>query len=288
MLASRISITHPSFFLPNKSGKIFSWPNSLKRLPNYTPEFINAKESRPSKSNDNVTSQREFMSAIIHELKTPLNAIMGFSAILREEVHNPNSVKECDEYAKEIIEAADDLNILIHDLLDVGSQVSGNFSIDLSKFVDIKNIIKRSIKLNYSYATRGNIVIQHEIAADVSVIKLDEKRTKQILTNLISNAAKYSSSGTTIKVVAQNLSENNRNFLQIIIVDQGFGMTKDQIETAFQKYKTIPNPNSEKVDSFGMGLPIVKQLVELQNGIIEISSEVGVGTAVNLKFPYRI
>lgn len=237
-------------------------------------------------TSDNFSSQREFMGAIIHELKTPLNAIVGFSQILLEGVHKSNFVEERDDCTQEIIKAAREMDDLIHDLLDVGSQTLENFSVDLTKSIDVKNVIERSVKLNYGYAMRSNIVIRSEVADDVTMIKLDEKRMKQILTNLISNAAKYTSPGTSIKIIAKRILENESDFLQIIIVDQGFGMTKEQITTAFQKYKTIQNPNSGKVDSFGMGLPIVKQLVELQNGVIEVVSEVGNGTKVKLKFPY--
>ena len=76
--------------------------------------------------------------------------------------------------------------------------------------------------------------------------------------------------------------------MEITISDQGFGMTPIQVQTAFTKYKTIENPNSGKVDSFGLGLPIVKQLVELQNGTIEVKSEIKRGTEVTLKFPYQM
>ena len=168
----------------------------------------------------------------------------------------------------------------------MGWGICGLFRVSLTKSIDVKNVIERSVKLNYGYAMRSNIVIQSEVAGDVTMIKLDEKRMKQILTNLISNAAKYSSPRTSIKIIAKRILENESEFLQIIIVDQGFGMTKEQIITAFQKYKTIQNPNSGKVDSFGMGLPIVKQLVELQNGVIEVESEVGKGTKIKLIFPY--
>jgi signal transduction histidine kinase len=70
------------------------------------------------------------------------------------------------------------------------------------------------------------------------------------------------------------------------VADQGFGMSKEQILTAFQKYKTIQNPNSGSVDSFGLGLPIVKQLVELQKGHINVESEINKGTTIKLTFPY--
>ena len=83
-----------------------------------------------------------------------------------------------------------------------------------------------------------------------------------------------------------NIKSLKRKYSEIIVADQGFGMTPSQVETAFEKYQTIENPNSGKVDSFGLGLPIVKQLVELQNGTIEVRSELNKGTEVKLKFPY--
>lgn len=230
-------------------------------------------------------SQHEFMGAIIHELKTPLNAIIGFSEVLQETIHKLYSEEECDGYVQEIIKAASDLDSLVHDLLDVGNASFGNFSVDLSKEINVGEVIKRSIKLNYGYAVRGQITIQSEISENIPTIKLDEKRTKQILTNLISNAVKYSPQKTEIKISTKSVVKNGNICLQIIVSDQGFGMTQEQIKAAFQEYKTIQNPNSDKVDSFGMGLPIVKRLVELQRGEMEVKSDIGKGTVVTLEFP---
>jgi signal transduction histidine kinase len=179
------------------------------------------------------------------------------------------------------------MNELIHDILDVKSPSnSGNFSVDLSNTIDLSDIIKRSIKLNYGYSLRRNISLKTEITTILKPINLDAKRMKQILTNLISNAVKYSPRQSEIKITARNLSENNREFIEICVIDQGFGMTQDQIQTAFQKYQTIQNPSSGSVDSFGLGLPITKQLVELQNGSLEVKSKLNNGTKIKLKFPY--
>ena len=115
------------------------------------------------------------------------------------------------------------------------------------------------------------------------LIHLDAKRTKQILANLISNAIKYSPEKTEIKICCKE----NQKLLEITVSEQGFGMTFSQIQTAFQKYQTIENPNSGKVDSFGLGLPITKQLVELQHGTIEVRSKVNAGTEIILRFPYE-
>ena len=224
----------------------------------------------------------DFLPSIVHELKTPLSAIIGFSEALKQEISDPKSVLECIDYINEVIAAASEMNELIHDLLDVEQALSGNFSVDMSDKIEVRNVIKRSVKLNRDYALRRQICLGIEISDEVDVINLDVKRMKQVLTNLISNAVKYSKAGTEIKILAKKIN----NILEISVIDQGFGMTKEQVETAFLKYRTIANENSHKVDSFGLGLPIVKQLVELQNGKIEVSSEVGIGTEVKLKFPY--
>jgi two-component system cell cycle sensor histidine kinase PleC len=239
-----------------------------------------------SPANTELTSN-DFLYAVAHELKTPLNAVIGFLDVLQEEIDNPKSLENCKNYIKEINSAALDLNELISDLLDVSQTSSGNFSIDLSNQIDISDVIKRSIRLNHDHALRKNITIKSINLFDSNSINLDEKRTKQILVNLISNAVKYSLGNSEIKVVTQNiLAENNQKYLQISIVDQGFGMSAEEIKNAFQKYKTISTNSSKTLDSFGLGLPITKQLVELQNGVIEIKSEVGKGSEVLVKFPY--
>lgn len=250
--------------------------------------FKNSTLSTQNSSSININSS-EFLSAIVHELKTPLNAIISFSEILKEDLSNPDSALECMDYLKEINIAAVEMNELIHDILDVKSPSnSGNFSVDLSNAIDLSDIIKRSIKLNYGYSLRRNISLKTEITTVLKPINLDTKRMKQILTNLISNAVKYSPRQSEVKITARNLSENNREFLEICVIDQGFGMTQDQVQTAFQKYQTIQNPNSGSVDSFGLGLPITKQLVELQNGSLEVKSEINQGTEIKLKFPYSM
>lgn len=231
-------------------------------------------------------NSREFLNSIIHELKNPLNIIIGFSQILRDEKNYKISDSERKEYLNDISESADDLNELIHDILDVGSANFSNFSVDLSKEIDVCEVVKRSVKLNHDYAISCKIKLEGEVAQDIAKIKLDEKRIKQILANLISNSVKYSPEETIIKVTARSICEGSKEYLQISVIDQGFGMTQDQTKIAFQKYQTIANPNSGKVDSFGLGLPIVKQLVEAQNGTIEIKSELNKGTEVVIKFPY--
>ncbi len=270
-------------------------PSDSRKLPEAEAIFTSTPETLPKAQLSSALealkgrdSQSEFIGSIIHELKNPLNAIIGFSELLKQEVRDPKQVEECFDYAKEINQAAFDLNELVHDLLDVGFAASGNFSVDLSKEIDIRNLVKRSVKLNYDHALKRGITIKAEIDDNIFSIKLDMKRMKQILANLISNAIKYSPEKTEIKIRVRNFVENNKQYLQIAVIDQGFGMTESQVQLAFQKYQTIQNPNSGKVDSFGLGLPITKQLVELQKGAIQVKSEPNKGTEIAVEFPYSM
>ncbi len=233
--------------------------------------------------NDNF-KHSEFLAAITHELKTPLSAIQSFADVLQEDLANPNLKEDCLSHVAEIKQIAADMSELIHDILDVSQVSSGNLSVNTDNKIDISDVIKRAIRLNHDYSLRRRVALKVEIADDAKMAKLDAKRMKQVMTNLISNAVKYSSEETEAKITCKN----NGEFLEISVADHGFGMTDSQVETAFEKYKTIENPNSGKVDSFGLGLPIVKKLVELQNGRIEVASKIGEGTEIKLKFPLHL
>lgn len=257
-----------------------------KKSQNFSSKKITKNQAEPSKENS--FSNQDFLKSIIHELKNSLHAISGISEILKDEEVYKISPYERKEYLKNLDESVIDLKEMVFDLLDFASNDNQDFSFNtnLSEKIDIKELILRAVKLNKNYALKSSIKIESEIAEDVSLINLDAKRTKQILTNLISNSVKYSPRKTTIKISAKNFIKNQQKYLQIIVSDQGFGMTQSQIKLAFEKYKTIKNINSNKVDSFGLGLPIVKKLVELQNGKILVNSTPNKGTDFILEFGY--
>jgi len=237
----------------------------------------------------------DFLPAVVHDLKTPLNAITVFADLLQEDISGGKvSQEELLDYVCEIKKAAVDMNELVHDLLDVNSVNSGNFAVDLSKKIVVGDAIRRAVRVNRDYGLRRGINIDLIVDPDVSEMKLDEKRIKQIVSNLVSNALKYSPSKTTVKVTCKNIAPHplvadrkpNPEFLEIAVIDQGFGMSDSQLRDIFNKYQTFNNPNSGRVDSLGLGLAIVKQLVELQNGAIEIISNPNQGTTVKVRFPY--
>lgn len=281
MVSEVIDLNYFNFFFKRKKERIILPDNNYR-------ENLNYKKPQLIKSDEKKVASSDFIKSMIHELKNPISAISGISQILQEERDYNLSDSERMDYLNCIDESINDLNELVHDLLDVS--VDGNeetsFSIDLTKEIDVKEIVRRSVRLNKNYASRNGIKISSEIADDIYLIRLDLKRTKQIIANLVSNSVKYSPEKTTIKIVLKNIIKSGKKYLEISVSDQGFGMTKEQVAIAFQKYKTINNPNSGKVDSFGLGLPIVKQLVELQRGNIQVISSPNQGTNMIITFPY--
>jgi len=278
-LVQKLPSTFLAFFsgiFVEESSRSSSSRSSLLALP--VGQTLPSAKIKPSTSS--TLQSQDFLSSICHELETPLNAIIAFADILSEEIANPKSQQECLNNVADLKQIALDMNEIIHDLLDVGAATSGNFSVNMSEKIDVADVLKRAVRLNYDYALKRNVVLKSEISDDIKPINLDAKRLKQILTNLLSNAVKYSPKGGEVKISAENKNE----FLEIKISDQGFGMTPAQVESAFQKYKTIKNPNSGTVDSFGLGLPIVAQLTELMNGKISVKSTIEKGTEITLTF----
>jgi len=229
-------------------------------------------------------NKSEFLAAISHDIRNPLSAIVSFSHFIQDD--KEASANEIAEWSRDIEQCASDVLQFINDLMDVNQIASGEFSINMSQKIDIAETIRRSIRINRDFAQRRRIEIVSEVANDISSINLDVRRMKQILVNLINNSIKYSREGTKIEIAVKRIFEASQAKLQIIVKDHGFGMSEDQLKKALQKYGRIQNENSDKVDSFGLGLPLVKYLTEAQKGTIAIESLSGVGTKIILTFNY--
>jgi len=219
----------------------------------------------------------------------------------------------------DISNSTKELSNLVEDILDINQAGTGNFKIEIQDKVDLGGLILRSVKLLTTRAGGSKQKIICNIDNDskkIIGILLDPRRVKQILANLISNSIKYSPPHTVIEVCIRQLTNaecvelyedlsrkitNNRdlnvkdsdkiakilgrklhNRVSIIVKDHGFGMDEDEIKVALSKYGVVENDNSGKVDSTGLGLPIVKYLVEAQGGAIRIKSKKGEGTEVEI------
>lgn len=258
-------------------------------------------------------SQPQFLTSISHELRNQIVPIFSLSEMIRDQffgkIDDVKNKKEYLEAAEDIHNAAQEMLEFVDDLMDMSCNQSGDFSVNLEN-VDVVNLIERSVKINKDLALRKNIqIVFNRSQTSLPNITLDPRRTKQILINLISNSVKYSPQNTTITINAR-IEDNNK--LSISIQDQGIGMSIEQIKMALdgkgmqidksalknhhyqtQNHNQIYDQgqsqychNQTQIDSHGIGMPLVKRLVELQNGTMKILSEIGKGTRVVLGFSY--
>ncbi len=225
-------------------------------------------------------SKTDFLTATAHELRSPLNSIIGMANAIRNRMFGNESDKY-REYAADIEQAGYELLEFITDLLDINQVEKGSFSLANEEWVDLGNIINRAIKLNVSRASKADIVIHTRIPEALPHVFGDSRRLRQIFVNLISNSIKYSPRGTVITISADMIGTR----MSATVEDQGMGMSQEEIAVALKRWSRIHTNIASALDSYGLGLPLTKHLVELHDASFEIESEVGKGTRITVVFP---
>ena len=221
------------------------------------------------------TIQDEFIATVSHELRTPLTSIRGFSQTLLASWD-----KIDDENKKKFIKIIEDQsNRLIHLVENVLSVSKMNASIEVLKKVDVNEVIKRIIPMfTEQYKTRKFV---QKLNSNLPLARLDEDKFQQILTNLIDNAAKYSTDGKTVTISTELVE----NFVEIKITDEGVGIKKEDFDKVFKKFSRLENHLTSTTQGNGLGLYITKQLVENMGGQISFTSEINKGTTFRVLMP---
>ena len=215
-------------------------------------------------------AKNEFLSNMSHELRTPLNSIKGFSDILSRIVKDEKQLK----YLKHITDSSAHLIGLINDILDLSKLQSGKFSLDKHKFNPDKKI-DVFLERFKAQLDANNVNMNVDLDKSLNItLNGDWLRISQIITNLISNAIKFTPSGKNIKVSA--FYKDNK--LNIIVSDEGIGLSKEAQEKIFEPFKQADNSTTRKYGGTGLGLSIVLSLVEQMNGEIKIDSTEGEGS----------
>ncbi len=226
-------------------------------------------------------AKSDFLASTAHELRTPLGQIITLSEYMKAELFGKMANPKYLDYATDIHLMGKESLQFIEDLLDEAQTGSGNFDIKQREEMHITDIIKRAIKLTVSAAYKNHIVINTNIADDLPPLYVDPRRIRQIMVNLITNAIKYSPEHTAITISARIIGKH----MELSVKDQGFGMSATEVETALKRFGRVLNQNSGKVDSVGLGLPLVKHLAEAHGAEFTIQSESGKGTIVTITFP---
>ena len=230
-------------------------------------------------------AKSHFLANISHELRTPLNAIIGFSSILMNQLFGPLGDQKYWEYAKDINESGAHLLDIINDILDLSKAEAGKLALAYEE-VHIGKSINKCITILSERAEKSKIAITTDVPKTLPPLIADRLRFIQILLNILSNAVKFSAEGSIVHVTARVQEiEGEAGNIVFTIQDTGIGMSKEDIEKAFQSFGQVDSGLNRKYEGTGLGLPLTKKLMELHYGTIRIDSEPGKGTLVTLTFP---
>lgn len=224
-------------------------------------------------------AKTDFLAYTAHELRSPLGFILTGSEIMKKKMFG-NVPDAYMEYVNGIHQNAQLILDFINDILDESHIAEGNFKIENS-IVDLTDLIDKAVTTNRTRFNDRKIKIITKIAPNLPKVICDERRMLQALNNLLSNAIKYSHDNTCITISA--FIEKEEYCLRV--ADQGVGMTEEEIQIAFTKFGTVRKKNFNIIQSYGLGLPIVKKLIEAHEARLEIKSTVNVGTEITIVLP---
>ena len=237
-----------------------------------------AKNANAAKSN--------FLANMSHDIRTPMNAIVGYSTLLIKDADDKNKVIEI---GKKITYSSQHLLSLINDVLDMSKIESGRTSLNSDK-VDVSEVINniseivqvqtKSKKQSFEIKTKGNIP---------PYIYADKLRLTQILLNLLSNAVKYTEKNGTISLVVEGYGNNGQTcHLRFIVSDNGQGMSREFIEKIFEPFSRETNSMTNKIQGTGLGMSITKSIIDLMGGTIDIQSELGKGSVFTVDLIFSV
>ena len=233
----------------------------------------------------------EFLANMSHELRTPLNAILGITESLSEGVFG--AIQEEQKSMLQVVENSGyHLLELINDILDL-AKIEANETTLECQVSNIKDICQSSMTFVRQMANQKNLQLDLRVAPSEIETSLDERRIRQVLINLLSNAIKFTPSGGKITLeysLETKLPFNDNTSLQdwvyLKVTDTGIGITADNLQKLFQPFIQIDSQLNRQYDGTGLGLALVKKIVELHGGYVRATSEVGVGSQFAIALPY--
>ena len=232
-------------------------------------------------------SKTTFLSNMSHDIRTPMNAVLGFTTLLAKDADDPVKVRE---YTKKITASGQHLLSLINDVLDVSKIESGKVVLTIDEFTLSDLVSSVDAIIRPMAQARGQ-----SFHVEVSGIKHeylmgDETRINQILINLLSNSVKYTPEGGNIwfRIIGLRQRSSQYEHIRIEVEDNGYGMTPEYLKTIFDAFTRAENSTTNKVQGTGLGMAITKNIVELMGGTIDVSSEVDKGSLFKVELEFRI
>ncbi|MBC8160652.1 MAG: PAS domain S-box protein [Roseiflexaceae bacterium] len=226
-----------------------------------------------------ITTREQFISIASHELKTPLTSLLGYAEILQRRTEHDPAFQERDRHAASVIlEQIERLHHMVVSLLDFSRLQNGQLSIERSVF-NISRLIQNVAAAAQIAAPHHTInLVEHTL--NMAILG-DELRLEQVVQNLLQNAAKYSPEGTNITIEVVRRAQD----VEMTVTDQGIGIPADDLPQLFQRFYRASNVDSRRVSGMGLGLYVVKEIVELHGGSLHVASVEGQGSVFTVRLP---
>ncbi|MGC2415404.1 MAG: ATP-binding protein [Stellaceae bacterium] len=222
-----------------------------------------------------------FLATMSHELRTPLNAIIGFSEMMLNQTLGPLGNERYRVYASDIHRSGMRLLDIVNDVLDLSKAEAGKLELHEDVF-DLRDTIRSVRQLIRARIGDGGLSASVELPADLPLLRADERKTQQILLNLAVNAVKFTPSGGHIEIASRFDPETG---IILTVSDTGIGIAPADLGRVFEPFEQVDSSFSRLHQGTGLGLPLVKAIIERHGGNLELRSEVGVGTQVSVIFP---
>lgn len=245
-------------------------------------EALRQEKIKAEKANE---AKSIFLFNMSHDIRTPMNAILGYSQLMKKELTNPKLV-----HYQEMIEQSSQLLLsIINNVLDMARVESGKMELD-ENYEVVGNITQLVCGAFAAEASKKNIELNKIVNVEHKHIITDSTKMQEILSNLISNAIKYTSAGGKVTIDTRELPYDKEGYtlIQTKVSDTGIGMSEEFLPSLFELFTRERNTTLSKIPGTGLGMTIVKNLVDLMNGSIEVESELGKGSTFTITIPHKI
>lgn len=249
-------------------------------------ELKNSQDLKDALEKANIanSAKSDFLFSMSHDIRTPMNAILGFTNMAEKYIDDKDKTLD---YLEKVKISGNQLLSLINDILDMSRVESGNVKISNAP-VDLKHTMEKFYEIMDFSAKQKSLNLELEFTCNNNGVITDEYRLNRILTNIVGNSIKYTDEGGNIKIsVSESLSELPETSKYVFTVtDTGRGMSKEFVEHIFDSFSREDTSTNSGIQGAGLGMTITKKLVDMMNGAIYIDSEVGVGTKVKIVFEF--
>jgi PAS domain S-box-containing protein len=264
-----------------------------------------ALQQKNAELEDASRMKSEFLANMSHELRTPLNAIIGFSEVLSDGLLGDMTDKQ-RKFIDDIFKSGKHLLSLINDILDLSKVEAGKMLLDLDP-VDVSSLLRNSLSIIKGQAAARHVRLEMRAPDRLGFINADARKVKQIVYNLLSNAVKFTADGGEVILEAERVSRGDvgilshawphrtfplvesewSEFLRVSVTDKGIGISREGLEQLFKPFSQVDSGLARKFEGTGLGLALVKLLVDLHGGVVAVESAVGQGSCFTVWIPIR-